>query len=214
MRRPQRVREPGKLMAYSNYSTALAGAIVAEVSGMEYESYVERNILVPLGLAHTTFREQYAADARLAAADVRRPRHAPGAEHRDAQRRMAVDPARAHRLDGACGRRGLDRRGHGELHARVARPGSDSKQRACSRRETFARMREPSFQSAPGMPAIHHGFFNAPLGVTTQLGVDNLSHSGATLHFRSFMVVTDDLSISRASKERSASSSARTAPRR
>jgi hypothetical protein len=59
--------------------------------------------------------------------------------------------------------------------------------------ETFARMREPSFQSAPGMPAIHHGFFNAPLGVTTPLGVDNLSHSGATLHFRSFMVLTGDL---------------------
>src|SRR4029450_13805635 len=39
--------------------TALAGAIVAHVSGMEYESYVEQNILVPLGLSHTTFRESY-----------------------------------------------------------------------------------------------------------------------------------------------------------
>jgi CubicO group peptidase (beta-lactamase class C family) len=58
-RRPHRVREPGKFMVYSNYSTALAGAIVAHVSGMEYESYVEQNILVPLGLAHTTFRESY-----------------------------------------------------------------------------------------------------------------------------------------------------------
>jgi hypothetical protein len=29
--------------------------------------------------------------------------------------------------------------------------------------------------------------------VTTRLGVDNLSHGGATLHFRSFMVVTNDL---------------------
>jgi hypothetical protein len=61
------------------------------------------------------------------------------------------------------------------------------------RADTFAKMREPSFQGAPGMPAMHHGFFNTPLGVTTRLGIDNLSHGGATLHFRSFMVVTDDL---------------------
>ena len=77
--------------------------------------------------------------------------------------------------------------------------------------ETFAQLREPSFQSAPGMPAIHHGFFNTPLGISERLGFDNLSHAGATLHFRSFMVVTDDL---RRAGERSASSSPRTARRR
>ena len=43
------------------------------------------------------------------------------------------------------------------------------------------------------MPAVHHGFFNTPLGTTARLAVDNLSHGGSTLHFRSFLVVTDDL---------------------
>src|ERR1044072_9942410 len=43
------------------------------------------------------------------------------------------------------------------------------------------------------MPAVHHGFFSTPLGATSRLAIDNLSHGGATLHFRSFLVVTDDL---------------------
>jgi hypothetical protein len=61
------------------------------------------------------------------------------------------------------------------------------------RASTFAELREPTFQGAPGLPAIHHGFFNSPLGTTTMLGFDNLSHGGATLHFMSFLVVIPDL---------------------
>ena len=191
-RRPHRVREPGKFMVYSNYSTALAGAIVAHVSGMEYESYVEQNILVPLGLAHTTFRESYHStpglpqpmSAELAAHMSQNIESRSGAwqtiphEHivsrapAGAAVSTAADMARymlalldPQRLEAA-----------GVLKA-----------------ETFAQMREPSFQSAPGMPAVHHGFFNTPLGTTTRLAIDNLSHGGSTLHFRSFLVVTDDL---------------------
>lgn len=175
--RPQRVREPGKVMAYSNYGTALAGAIVAQVAGMEFASYVEQNILAPLGMTQTTFREQF--DSMAQNIEMRNgawqtiphehivsmaPAGSAVSTAADMARYMLalLDPAR---LEAA-----------GVLRV-----------------ETFARMREPSFQSAPGMPAIHHGFFNAPLGVTTRLGIDNLSHSGATLHFRSFMVTTSDL---------------------
>ena len=192
VRRPQRVREPGKLMAYSNYSTALAGAIVAEVSGMDYESYVERNILVPLGLAHTTFREQYEPTQGLPqpiSADLA-TRLAQNIEMRNGawqtiphEHIVSMAPA------GAAVSTAEDMASYMLALLDPAR----LEAAGVLRTETFARMREPSFQSAPGMPAIHHGFFNAPLGVTTQLSVDNLSHSGATLHFRSFMVVTGDL---------------------
>jgi CubicO group peptidase (beta-lactamase class C family) len=192
LRRPQRVREPGKIMAYSNYSTALAGAIVAQVSGMDYESYVEQNILAPLGLAHTTFREHYEPKQGLPqpiSADLA-VRLAQNIEMRKGgwqtiphEHIVSMAPA------GAAVSTAADM-AHYMLAlldpARLEAAG-------VLRTETFARMREPSFQSAPGMPAIHHGFFNAPLGVTTPLGIDNLSHSGATLHFRSFMVVTGDL---------------------
>jgi hypothetical protein len=61
------------------------------------------------------------------------------------------------------------------------------------RQDTFREMTEPTFQSAPGMPAMHHGFFNSSLGTKTRVGVDNLSHGGATLHFISFLAVMPDL---------------------
>ena len=42
---------PGTAMEYSNLGFALLGRIVANVSGMPYRSYVERNLLGPLGMA-------------------------------------------------------------------------------------------------------------------------------------------------------------------
>lgn len=54
---PARVRPPGELSAYSNHGVALAGQVVAEVSGLPWETYVEENILSPLGMTHTTPRQ-------------------------------------------------------------------------------------------------------------------------------------------------------------
>jgi CubicO group peptidase (beta-lactamase class C family) len=51
---PARVRPPGELAAYSNYGTSLAGYIVARVSGQTYDQYIRENILVPLGMLHST----------------------------------------------------------------------------------------------------------------------------------------------------------------
>ena len=65
-RRPHRVRAPGSQVAYSNYSAVLLGAVVAHVSGRPFETYMEQQILRPLHMDHTTFRE------RLDAPDPRR----------------------------------------------------------------------------------------------------------------------------------------------
>ena len=51
---PARVRPPGDRAAYSNYGAALAGYIVARVSGQPYDQYIQEHILDPLGMAHTT----------------------------------------------------------------------------------------------------------------------------------------------------------------
>jgi CubicO group peptidase (beta-lactamase class C family) len=51
---PTRIRPPGEMMGYSNYGAGLAGYIVESVSGMSYEKYVEKNILIPLGMTHST----------------------------------------------------------------------------------------------------------------------------------------------------------------
>ncbi|GAA0275446.1 serine hydrolase domain-containing protein [Cryptosporangium japonicum] len=54
---PKRIRPPGVVSAYSNYGAALAGYLVTLVSGEPYDRYVERHILAPLGMTHSTAAE-------------------------------------------------------------------------------------------------------------------------------------------------------------
>jgi CubicO group peptidase (beta-lactamase class C family) len=54
---PKRIFAPGSTPAYSNYGTSVAGYIVQRVSGIPFETYVERNIFAPLGMKHSSFRQ-------------------------------------------------------------------------------------------------------------------------------------------------------------
>lgn len=61
--KPTRVRPPtrdfsvGTNAAYSNWGVALAGHIVATVSGISYDDYIDQRILSPLEMRRSTFRE-------------------------------------------------------------------------------------------------------------------------------------------------------------
>jgi len=52
---PTRIYPPGKVPAYSNYATALAGYIVERVSGKPFTEYIDENIFRPLGMNRSTF---------------------------------------------------------------------------------------------------------------------------------------------------------------
>ncbi|WP_204601972.1 serine hydrolase domain-containing protein [Paremcibacter congregatus] len=54
---PVRVNAPGEHTAYSNWGTALAGLIVANVSGLEFNAYIQKNIFDVLGMRHSSFVE-------------------------------------------------------------------------------------------------------------------------------------------------------------
>ncbi len=54
---PERVNPPGVQASYSNYATALAGLVVANVSGISFNEYVARNIFDTLRMEHSTFDE-------------------------------------------------------------------------------------------------------------------------------------------------------------
>jgi CubicO group peptidase (beta-lactamase class C family) len=54
---PARVNPPGKHTAYSNWGTAVAGLIVANVSGLEFNDYVQKNIFDLLEMKSATFVE-------------------------------------------------------------------------------------------------------------------------------------------------------------
>lgn len=59
---PEQVYRPGTTPAYSNYGNALAGYIVERVSGMTFEDYIDANILEPLGMDSSSFRQPLPAD--------------------------------------------------------------------------------------------------------------------------------------------------------
>ncbi|MBL4803161.1 MAG: beta-lactamase family protein [Emcibacter sp.] len=54
---PVRVNPPGKQTAYSNYATAIAGLIVANISGIDFNAYLQKNIFDVLGMQSSSFME-------------------------------------------------------------------------------------------------------------------------------------------------------------
>jgi CubicO group peptidase (beta-lactamase class C family) len=54
---PARVNPPGAQTAYSNYATAIAGLVVANVSGLSFNDYIQKNIFDPLGMKNSSFVE-------------------------------------------------------------------------------------------------------------------------------------------------------------
>ncbi|HMG70462.1 MAG TPA: serine hydrolase domain-containing protein [Gemmatimonadaceae bacterium] len=49
-----RLRPPGQTISYSTYGITLAGYLVEQVSGMEFETYLARNVWGPLGMTRTS----------------------------------------------------------------------------------------------------------------------------------------------------------------
>lgn len=70
---PKRVRTPGILSAYSNYSVALAGFVVQTQSKQTFEKYVQDHILEPLGMGRTTFDQPPSKDLQRDLAIGHRP---------------------------------------------------------------------------------------------------------------------------------------------
>jgi Beta-lactamase len=54
---PARIFAPGDTPAYSNTAAALAGYIVARVSGMPFDDYIEKHLFEPLEMQNSTFRQ-------------------------------------------------------------------------------------------------------------------------------------------------------------
>ncbi|MBL4603745.1 MAG: beta-lactamase family protein [Emcibacteraceae bacterium] len=59
---PARVNPPGAQTAYSNYATGVAGLIVANLSGLDFNSYIKQNIFDVIGMNNSSFAEPLPAD--------------------------------------------------------------------------------------------------------------------------------------------------------
>lgn len=164
---------PGAAPAYSNYGVALAGYIVQRVSGMPFETYVERHIFAPLGMRHSTFVQPLPANFPGRLSKGYRTTDAPPSPFEivitapaGSVTTTAADMARfmlAHLQQGS-----LD--GYRMLDA-----------------ATTARMHSPSIDGLPGFGTMAHGFFRLAHNGRTLLG-----HGGDTVVYHTDLNLLPD----------------------
>jgi len=163
---PDRVRPAGRLAAYSNHGTALAGYIVQEVAGLPFEEYVEKNILQPLEMKHSTLRQPVPAalepDLAVGYKYSRGDFRAQGFEY------VPAFPA------GSMSAPAIDM-----AHFMIAhlQRGIFGQSRILSE-ETAARMHSRLFSHAPQLSGILHGFYEM-----NRNGERIFGHGGDTIWF-------------------------------
>jgi CubicO group peptidase (beta-lactamase class C family) len=155
---------PGQVPAYSNYGAALAGYIVERISKEPFERYIERHILVPLGMTHTSFDQPLPERfAPMVSKGYRTASAPPGAYELIVTRpagsgtTTAADMSRfmnAHLQDGHVG------------DAQILQA------------DTAKLMHSPSEEAAPGFATMAHGFFRELHNGRTLIG-----HGGDTIFF-------------------------------
>lgn len=185
--RPARVRPPGARAVYSNYSVALLGQIIALQAGAPFEDIVERQILQPLGMQHTTFRE------KLPEGDPRRVSDA-----------LSSDWATGHQRKGglfvgnrfehiahasAAGGASSTAADMGRYMRMLLGRGEMDGARVLSE-QTFDRMSTVRFRNADAVSGFAHGFFATRVGELVSLG-----HGGATLDMMSTMAVLPEAGL-------------------
>ncbi|MEE8245064.1 MAG: serine hydrolase domain-containing protein [Pseudomonadales bacterium] len=184
---PEQVRPPGTWTSYSNYGTALAGHIVANVSGMPFEDYIDQHLLGPLGMRNTTFREPWGEY---------RPGAMPDELHANSSHGYLklggrfvesnfefvgqIGPAGAVSTTAAdMATWMLTHLGGGEYNgARILEP------------ETARLMHTRHFALDPRLNGLRHGFIE-----TRVHGYDAFGHGGGTIHFLSNLIMVPDLDL-------------------
>jgi CubicO group peptidase (beta-lactamase class C family) len=179
--RPERVRAPAVHADYSNYSVELLGAIVQQVSGEPFDEYIEKHILEPLRMRHTTFRELL-----------------PKSDPRAVTAGLAGDFSTAFQYqNGGFVQRGTEYISNGAPAGAGSSDAADMETwmrmllndgvvdgREILDPATFHEMVTPNFRNAPAVRAIAHGFFVGRYG-----RYSSLEHDGDTLWFHSNLVV-------------------------
>ncbi len=155
---------PGQVPAYSNYGAALAGYIVQRVSGEPFERYVERHILVPLGMSQTSFDQPLPERFETAVSlGYRQASMPPGAYEQIVTRPAGSGTATAADM----ARFMISHLQQGRYNdARLLRP------------DTAAFMHGASQVETPGFSSMAHGFFRG-----TNNGRLVIGHGGDTIWF-------------------------------
>lgn len=170
---PERVRAPGTFSVYSNWATALAGLIVANRSGQDFDSYIEENIFTPLGMTRSTFREPV-------------PESLKGAQSENFFRESGdyVDGGFEYIHNfGPAG--GMSTTSTDMAKFMIAHLGDGAYQGGqILPPNTVQQMREPILRHHPEADAMLHGFYEKTIN-----GLFTYGHGGDTVHFHSEMTL-------------------------
>lgn len=170
---PDQIWPPGTYSAYNNFAVALAGLVIANVSGLSFEDYVAEHIFKPLGMQRSTFEEplppSLAADFATGYVSEQGALEAFGFEFiknfgpAGALSATADDMARfivAHVREGEFG------------ESSILRP------------ETVQRMHSRLFAHHPKVAGMAHGFYEI-----RRNGERFVGHGGDTIAFHSELVI-------------------------
>lgn len=171
-----RIFPAGEAPAYSNYGTALAGYIVERISGQPFEDYIEQQILNPLDMRRSTFRQplprQFEAGMSkgyMSASDEPWPFELAITAPAGSLSSTANDMANfmiAHLQNGRF------------KNTRILQP------------ETAAFMHSPSYPHPEGFSTMAHGFFSS-----RENGNRVIGHGGDTILFHSDLNLLPDENV-------------------
>jgi CubicO group peptidase (beta-lactamase class C family) len=188
--RPRRVWPPGLMPEYSNYGAGLAGAAVAQVEGKPFMDLAEAEIIRPLNLGRTTFREPYPADPSLPApmpaelaADAAQGLVWTGSGYKAQPYEYGSQIAPAISASSTAG----DMARFMQL---ILAGGSLDGTTVWSPASALA-FRTVTLRAGPGIPGWAAGFWERPLPG----GFDSFGHEGQTLNFRSNLVTVPALNL-------------------
>jgi len=174
---PERIFPPGKIVAYSNWGTALAGHIVERLSGEAFDAYVANHILKPLGMDNSSMSQPLPAALaakmstgyRAASNEETVPFELVEAAPAGSLTSSATDMARfmlAHLNKGKLG------------EAQILKP------------ETADLMHGSSYKAAPGMNGYNLGFYDG-----NRNGRRIIDHAGDTTAFHSDLHLIMDANV-------------------
>lgn len=161
---PKRVFAPGATPAYSNYATALAGYIVERVSGIPFDTYIERKIFQPLGMDHSSFRQPLPASL----APFMATGYSKASEEAKAFELISVPPAGSLSMSGTDGAKFMIAQlnnGGGLMTPATAKI-----------------MHTPAYTSIPGLDRMALGFYEQRIN-----GLQAIAHGGDLINFHGYM---------------------------
>jgi hypothetical protein len=181
------VRAPGVASSYSNYGIGLLQLAVETVTTEPFEDYATREILTPLGMTRTTFRDAFRLDADdlmddALAADIA------GGYVRTAGRNTAVPFI--HVQNSGVGGAWSTAQDMSRFMRALLGDGSFEGGRIL-KAETLRRMRTRLFpEGLPDSAGWAHGFMDETIG-----GARTLGHGGAVIGFLANMVMVPELGL-------------------